>query len=101
MVHDKFTDIEGKVDHLYFQWTGESGLQAANSRLRESLRCLETGVPKVSESLTQCGDRLQSLEVTTSQLQQGSQGVLAKFRHEVTGEFSKGTYQMRGVFHKI
>ena len=72
------------------------GLEISVGRLREQLRYLETGVPVMSDSLTQVMAKVQALETDSMdfqsrmlQVNQACQGSLSKFRVEVVGEFKK------------
>ena len=70
------------------------GLENSVGRLREQLWYVETGVPVMSDSLTQVMAKVQALETDSMdfqsrmlQVNQVCQGSLSKFRVEVVGEF--------------
>ena len=72
------------------------GLENSVGRLREQLQSLETGVPVMSDSLTQVVIKVQTLETDSIQFQhnllqaqQACQGSLSKFRTEVVEDFKK------------
>ena len=70
MVHDRFKDMEGKMIQLSTQVN--LGLESLVGRLREQLKYLETGVPVMSDSLTQVVVKVQTLEANAIQFQHSS-----------------------------